>query len=347
MSQRKPEGPRPMMPPQRPPKRSRRARRRRFISKRHISAPSGAKRYNYYIERDKQKEYYLTKLDEQEGRNTPDVGEDELELKANNSFISIDKELKDEENPYLIAQEDSLKAYKRAVIMRKCLITLLCIFLSLGLNIFSFHFPFTPSVINIDFSAFPELLITLAVNPLAGVLVILVKNGLYYLLVPGSLASLPNKIILDTVFVLTAFLFFKLINKSKVFEKRNIKRENKELPDRDYSFLSVLLGGTAGSIFASLVSVITVKKLLFPMLYEYFGNQGYNPESVLENYESAYIGMTKTFPMLRIIAPSLETLDEGIWIYNVPLTFFKYFVCALFTAFIFSFIYDFVRKRSK
>ena len=334
---------RPLPPPPPPMRRKPSKKEMKKLARRHKKNISGAKRYKNYLERDKYKAYLQGKIDEAELKKLLEREEQlyDGEESSAASRMEFGKELDDSENPYLLAEKHSKNEHRRSVILRSALSSFLCLASAVGLNFLSFHFPFTPSIIKIDFSAFPELLAGLAVNPIAGVAVIIVKSLLCYLIRPASIPSIPNKLILDTLFMLLTVLFFRLL----VNSKSAVKRQGKEIKEKDYSASGIVLSGLAGSFVTALISLITLHRVYFPLLFRLFGDKGYSEEAIFRNYLSAFNGVLRLLPFLKKLIPTLSSLFMGTVMFNLPLNMFKYFVCAAAAAVIFTPVYEFIHKE--
>ena len=327
------------------PRRKKRKARRRPKDMRYKSKPSGARRYNDYLERDKYKEYVQKKLDEKDDFSTVESYDSAESKKGTLISGGFGEAVKDENNPYLIAEKEERKKARQEELLRKCVITILGLILAIGLNIFSFHVPFTPRIINIDFSAFPEMLVALSVNPLIGFAVIVVKNAIYLLIRPGAISSIPNKIILDCVFVIISWALFRLSIKSKRIENKNELRQSRGLSEKDYSTALIILSGAVGSIVTAALSVFTVKYLLLPHLYSHFAAAGFNQITVLADYKRAYFGVCRLLPFVGSITPSVDSINKGLLFFNVPLALAKYFVCTLLTSLVYSPIEEYLKRK--
>ncbi len=243
---------------------------------------------------------------------------------AKGSFeISLDKNITDDKNPY-IATENAINKKKYA--KKSLVFAFVCLALSVAVNFMSFHFPLTPSIVRTDFSVIFELLAALAVHPVAGVAVVIAKSAVCLFIRPESLPSVMNKAILDIIFIVIVCLVYKLLLNPEKIERKNLQRVQNGLDEKDYSNVTTLFAGVIGSLITAAVSALTVRFIMFPTLFHYFANVGYTPQNVLLSYQWAFDGLCSHLPVIRKLIPSLDTLTEGILVYNVPLAVFKYFV---------------------
>ena len=286
-------------------------------AKRH--APSAEMRYYQYLSKGK--------------KDKKIIYEDEIERKKRKGSLTalrFDGELSDEENAFIMSVDEETKADKNTTgLNKKIVFSFICIIVSLLLNIGKFTLPNTPNLVQMEFSAFPELAATLVFNPLVGCLVVLIKNLLYYLISPNAIASILNKVIIDIVFVLIAGYGAKLFMKTKRNKNWLKNREDNKLPYREYRFISVFASGVISTVITTAVSVFTLNYVLLPVLYRYFSSKGYTPENVFKSYQIAYEGLTKAVPFIKSIIPVMDSLKTGVIVYNIPLTLLKYFLCTV------------------
>ncbi|MBE6740816.1 MAG: hypothetical protein E7570_00780 [Ruminococcaceae bacterium] len=255
---------------------------------------------------------------------------EKLQRKGSLNSLSFNGELSDEENAFIILGDEDAKADKNTSGLRKKIVfSVICIIISLLLNIGKFTIPNTPALVQMEFSAFPELAATLVVNPLAGCLVVLIKNLLYYFVSPNAVASILNKIILDILFVLIAGYGSKLLMKTKGNKRWLKNREDNKFPYREYSFVSVFASGVISTGITTVASVFTLKYVLLPVLYRYFSDKGFTPENIFKSYQIAYEGLPKAASFIKSIFPIMDSLKTGVIVYNIPLTLLKYFICTV------------------
>ena len=61
----------------------------------------------------------------------------------------------------------------------------------------------------------------------------------------------------------------------------------------------------------------------------FFGKYGYTPEYIIKMYQKAHKALIAVIPAVQKLVPSIDSINAGIMLYNIPLNLFKYFVCAL------------------
>ncbi|MBQ3472345.1 MAG: hypothetical protein IJH17_08345, partial [Clostridia bacterium] len=83
-----------------------------------------------------------------------------------------------------------------------------------------------------------------------------------------------------------------------------------------------------------------------PLLQVFFGTDSAAINAMLlENYNSAFEKLIVRLPFIGMILPSIGTLRDGMFVYNLPLNFLKYFCCALLAAAVFAIVRNFIYKK--
>src|SRR5690625_5148345 len=86
--------------------------------------------------------------------------------------------------------------------------------ISLILFFISFPLPMLPPYLKVDFSDIPALIAGIIFSPIAGVLVILVKNGLYFVISGATdLVGVVANFLAGSVFIfVVAYFYHKMLN---------------------------------------------------------------------------------------------------------------------------------------
>ena len=299
----------------------------------HHHSHSSEARYYQYLQKSGKNEKYEDELQD-------------ITTKGSLSSLSFDGELSDDENAFIMSGEEDAKAEKNTSgLKRKIVFSVICVAVSLLLNIAKFTIPNTPSLVQMEFSAFAELAAGLVVNPLVGCLIVIIKNILYYFVRPTSFPSIPSKVILDILFILITCYAAKLFMKTKANKRRLKIREEQNLPFREYSFNSVFSAGIIASAVSAFGSALTLKYLTLPLLYRYFGAYGYTQENIFGSYQKAYNGLVEILPFIKTIIPAMDSMKTGAVLYNIPLTFAKYLICTLLAIAAYYFINEKINKE--
>ena len=303
---------------------------------------NGVRRYDNYLRDDEFKQLREQVL------NADNPENDKAKSAASRSSIAsiaFDKELKDSENPYILAENETKRKNRRSYLLVNVIVFFLCLTLSVFLNLFSRRIPLTPKFISIEISAFPELFMALAVNPVCGIAIALFKSIIIYFLKPLSMPNIPAKLIVDMVFILVTCEVNKKLMRSGFADKRNERRENKMKPEKDYYWSIGLLSGLIGSAAASVLSFFTVKLIVLPSLYNSFAGYGYSEASVLGSYQGAFNTLIGYLPFIKKIIPAVNSVSAGIIIYNMPLNLVKYFFCAVLSVVACEIYNDIIKKH--
>lgn len=246
---------------------------------------------------------------------------------------NLDVSLSDDENPYLIAEKSEQKAKEKTTRRLKAVIIVSCIAVSLGLNFLSFGMPYAPSIITVDFSAFPELFAGLVINPIAAIIVIIVKNLIYFAIrfsaSPTIFASVVNKVIVDIIYVLAGIVLYRAIMRLTFVRKKIYKNKIKSKSTLIIETVVVLVAGIIASLIVAPVSVLSFTKILLPLLERILGN---GIRIIYAQYFRALANLIEQFPSIRNITKDMNYFRAGLLVFNLPLYALKYVVCSLLSA---------------
>ncbi len=246
---------------------------------------------------------------------------------------NLDVSLSDDENPYLIAEKSEQKAKEKTTRRLKAVIIVSCIAVSLGLNFLSFGMPYAPSIITVDFSAFPELFAGLVINPIAAIIVIIVKNLIYFAIrfsaSPTIFASVVNKVIVDIIYVLAGIVLYRAIMRLTYVRKKIYKNKIKSKSTLIIETVVVLVAGIIASLIVAPVSVLSFTKILLPLLERILGN---GSRIIYAQYFRALANLIEQFPSIRNITKDMNYFRAGLLVFNLPLYALKYVVCSLLSA---------------
>ena len=158
------------------------------------------------------------------------------------------------------------------------------------LQYLEFPIPLVPSFLKLDFSDLPELIGAFAYGPLAGVAIALLKNVIHLLVSQSGFVGELSNFLLGGVFALTAGL---------IYRRHKTKK-------------TALLAGAVASLVMALVSVATNYFVVYPLYYNVLGL----PEPVVLGFYQA-------------ILPSIQTVFQALWVFNVPFTLVKGLICVV------------------
>ncbi|MBQ6318392.1 MAG: ECF transporter S component [Lachnospiraceae bacterium] len=146
-----------------------------------------------------------------------------------------------------------------------------------------------PPFIKFDLSDLPPLIGAFAYGPVAGVLIEFIKNLIHCTITKSATVGELSNFILGACFTATAGLIYKH-NKTKK---------------------TAIIGAFTGAIVLGLVSIVSNYFVVYPFYYKAF-----MPEEVVL---SAY----------QAILPSVTSVLQCLFIFNLPFTIVKGVICAL------------------
>ena len=146
-----------------------------------------------------------------------------------------------------------------------------------------------PPFIKFDLSDLPPLIGAFAYGPVAGVLIEFIKNLIHCTITKSATVGELSNFILGACFTATAGLIYKH-NKTKK---------------------TAIIGAFTGAIVMGLVSIVSNYFVVYPFYYKAF-----MPEEVVL---SAY----------QAILPSVTSVLQCLFIFNLPFTIVKGVICAL------------------
>ena len=155
--------------------------------------------------------------------------------------------------------------------------------------------PIMPGFIKFDFSDLPALIGAFAYGPLAGVLIELVKNLLHCAVSQSATVGELSNFLLGAVFTGVAGLIYK----------------NKKTKQR------ALIGGIVGAIVMGLICIPSNYFVVYPFYYKV-----YMPEEVV-------------LSLYQVILPSMKSVLQCLFVFNLPFTIVKGLISAGITMLIY------------
>ena len=211
--------------------------------------------------------------------------------------------------------------------------------LAIALRLLSFNLPFLPSFLNFDFSALPEVIASIAYGPIFGVIIVVVKNLLY---IGIKIKSLSIPAVITNIVINSLFVFI-----TGVYYSRKMFPFDPEYQEtRDLRRLHIIGGGAVASGIVAIVSFFLAKFVTFPIMFKNYA--GYTKEYIIYLYQAALDTLNVMLPAkLQGIITTVGSLEKGIAIYNVPHTFFKYFIITLLAALLYNFLSPILHFRTE
>ena len=155
--------------------------------------------------------------------------------------------------------------------------------------------PIMPFFIKFDFSDLPALMGAFAYGPMAGVIIELIKNLIHCLVSQSATVGELSNFILGAVFTAAAGLIYK--------NKKSKKR--------------ALIGGIVGAFVMGIVCIPSNYFIVYPFYYK-----AYMPEEVvLQAYQA--------------IIPSMKSVLESLFVFNLPFTIVKGLISVAITMLIY------------
>lgn len=155
--------------------------------------------------------------------------------------------------------------------------------------------PIMPGFIKFDFSDLPALIGAFAYGPLAGVLIELVKNLLHCAVSQSATVGELSNFLLGAVFTGVAGLIYK----------------NKKTKQR------ALIGGVVGAVVMGLICIPSNYFVVYPFYYKV-----YMPEEVV-------------LSLYQVILPSMKSVLQCLFVFNLPFTIVKGLISAGITMLIY------------
>ena len=203
---------------------------------------------------------------------------------------------------------------------------------------------YLPGFMSIEFSAFPELIASLAYGPVFGIIIIIIKN-LFSLFVTGAAyGSIVSNVVLDSIFVVIGGLFYS----NRMFSinpKTANKPKNKDLRRR-----RIFVGGLAATGITTFAAFFLTRFVSYPLLVRQYSERGITNGYLLSNYQYALDSLNASHPeLVSSTVSEFTSLTQAILFYNMPLTLIKYLIVAIAATIVYPAISPYIhfRKNTK
>ena len=183
----------------------------------------------------------------------------------------------------------------KKVDVRWLVFTALMAALSYVLAEFEIKVPIMPVFISFDFSDAPAMLASLTMGPVSGVFVCLIKNAIGCITSSTGCVGELSNFILGVALVLPAGII--------AHKKKKLSR--------------AVIGCCVGAVTMALFGFVSNYFLIYPL----FAQIGWSTEAIIGMYQK--------------INPNVTNLAECLLIFNVPFTFVKGLIAALFSLFLY------------
>lgn len=212
--------------------------------------------------------------------------------------------------------------------IRRLLIILSLSLTSVLLYFFHFRVPMLPRFFSVEFSAFPELLLTYAYGPFYGIIVCLVKNVVHIIFMGNSVIPDAANFVCEGVFLLVAGVLSPRISESVAAKNNGIISNSKRVRIKA---LSSLIAIVAELILQFALTILFV----YPLLIKFYPN-AYSSAVLLSGYNGAMSALRYHLPKaLGFLVPDIRSLWQGIALVNIPVSFAKLIVISVLTLLIY------------
>lgn len=172
------------------------------------------------------------------------------------------------------------------------------------LMMLEFSTPFMPGFIKFDFSELPGVFAAIAISPISGVIVCLIKNAVHLVVTTtGGIGEVAN-FILGAAFVLTTGYTFRFLKDKK---------------------LSLVVSGVTGSLIMAIVSLPVNYFITYPVY-------------------SKMLPIDAIIGMYAELNPSVDSLFDALLLFNVPFNFIKGVICVVIAALLYKSIKPLFKK---
>ncbi len=187
--------------------------------------------------------------------------------------------------------EKTIKRNKKVDVRRLVFTALMAALSAMLSEVPKFELPFMPSFISFEFSDAPAVLAALTMGPVSGVFVCLIKNIFGCFTTSTGCVGELSNFILGAMLVLPAGI---IAHKSPKFSR-------------------AVIGCAVGAVLMGLFSFVSNYFIVYPI------------------YDATALPMEVIIGMYKAILPSVDSLAECLWIFNVPFTFAKGVIAAVFS----------------
>lgn len=181
--------------------------------------------------------------------------------------------------------------------------------LAVGLQFIEFPIPIMPPFIKLDFSDLPELIGAFMFGPLAGVFIALLKNIIHFAVSDSGFIGEISNFVIGAFFAGTAGIVYKLMLKKNTEPKKLGKK---------YPLISAIAAGALGALVSGVIALPLNLYIIYPL---YYNVMGMPQEAILGMYQA--------------LLPSMKSIAQAIFVFNVPYTIVKNLLSVVITAMIY------------
>ena len=243
-----------------------------------------------------------------------------------------------------VAQVQNEDEIRRKLIIKTIIVLVVLTVAACVLQYATIKISYMPSFMNIEFSAFPELIASLAYGPVFGIIIIIIKNLFHMFVSNAAYGSIVSNVVLDSIFVLITGLFY-----SKRMFAFNPKKTSKP-QNKDKRKGRIFTGGLIASAVTTFLSFFLTRFVSYPLLVIQHASNGITNGFLMEQYQIALKTLNRSHP--ELVSGTLTefvSMTQAILFYNMPLTLVKYLFAAIAAAITYPVISPYIhfRKNTK
>ena len=233
--------------------------------------------------------------------------------------------------------EEMEHKYTRAVTLRMALVMGILTLSAIILRFAKFTPTYLPEFLNLEFSALPEVLASIAYGPIFGIIIVIIKNIVYIILTIRTLSipAIITNVVLNSVFVYITGAYYS---------RKMFPFDPEYQPTRDMRRLFIFSGGAIASGVVGIASFFFAKYIKYPITFKYYN---YKSEEIVFIYQQALDRINAVLPdKLSGIIKTVDSLNRGILYFDVPHTFFKYLLVTILAVILYNLISPFLHYRN-
>ena len=241
-----------------------------------------------------------------------------------------------------VAHKNSREEAKKKLVISMVITMVVMTAISLLVQFVPVSLPFLPTMVNIEFSVFPELIVSIAYGPLFALIIVLVKNILHIIIANNGFVSELSNFVLDGTFVVIVGLFYS----KRMYALPS--KKSRSNPNKDRRRVRILLGGLIGSVATSVLSFFLTRFVSYPLLIKQYAAHDVNEGNIIFNYQQALDKINMAFPeFISATITKIESLTQAILFFNVPITFAKFIFVTLVSALVYVILSPYLHFRRK
>lgn len=215
-----------------------------------------------------------------------------------------------------------------SITIRRRLLILLLGLLSVIMYFLRFRIPFLPNYFTVEFSTFPELLLTFAFGPSYGVAACLIKNIIHSVVTGNTFVPDMANFIAETAFLLVAGITSPRIREAVRLKNGGVVSNSKRVGVKALSSLLAI-------ITELIIQFALTNIFVYPMLMKNYPFV-YTQLTFLQGYNEALDALQRHLPAsVSALVPDIKYVWQGVLLINISVSFVKLVVAAVLTMLIY------------